>query len=114
MNFRAYVPIVPLLLLGLYGSPQQAHAEPPPILWYDLVRVIDGIEMNYQSPFLWIRYSITASATDTAKMRYCYKMDVRQSPNRTNGWVSAYNYSLNGWTQAYTPMTAADTAWCWQ
>jgi hypothetical protein len=114
MKFRAYIPAMLLVLTGTIGSVQQAHAETPPILLDDLSRVINGIELNYQRPFLWIRYTSAATPNDTAPTRHCYKMDTRQRPNKTYGWVSTYNYALNGWTQAYGVMTDADTAWCWQ
>jgi hypothetical protein len=114
MKLHIYMPILLLVLLGVNANQQKAHAEPQPILWDELARVINGIEVNYLRPYLWIRYSITTTPNGPAETRYCYKMDVRQRPYRTYGWVSTYNYVLNGWTQAYGTMIDAETAWCWQ
>jgi len=114
MKLHIYMPILLLVFLGVNANQHKAHAETQPILWDELARVINGVELNYLRPYLWIRYSTTTTLNGPAETRYCYKMDVRQKPYRTYGWVSTYNYVLNGWTQAYGTMTDAETAWCWQ
>ena len=114
MKLRIYLPILVLVFLGVSANQQKANAEQPAIYWDELARVVDRIELNYVKPYLWIRYSTTTTPDGPAESRYCYKMDVRQKPYRTYGWVSTYNYVLNGWTQAYGTMTDVEAAWCWQ
>lgn len=114
MKLQFYIPVLLLVFLGVNANQEKAHAESPPILWDELARVIGGIELNYQRPYLWIRYSTITAPNAPTKTRYCYKMDVRQRPQRTHGWVSTFNYVLNGWTQANGTLTDPETAWCWQ
>ena len=114
MKLHIYVPVLLLVLLGVNASQQKAHADLPPILLSELAHVIDGVELNYRDPYLWIRYSVIARPSDTTKIRLCYKLDVRQKPYPTQGWVSTFNYALNGWAQAFVTLTETETAWCWQ
>lgn len=114
MKLHIYVPVLLLVFLGVNANQQKAHAELPPILWSEFSRVIDGIELNYQEPYLWVRASMIMTLNSPTKTRLCYKMDVRQRPSPTQGWVSTFNYVLNGWTQLYGPLTVPETAWCWQ
>jgi hypothetical protein len=77
MKLPIYMPILLLVFLGVNANQQKAHAETQPILWDELARVIDGIELNYLRPYLWVRYSTTTTLNGPAETRYCYKMDVR-------------------------------------
>ena len=114
MKLRFYIPVLVLVFLGVNANQQQAHAELPPIFWSEFSRVIDGFEVNYRDPYLWIRSSLIITPTDPVKTRLCYKVDLRQKPYATQGWVSIFNYALNSWTQAYGTLTDSEKAWCWQ
>ena len=114
MKLRNYILVLLLVLLGVNANQQKAYVEPQPILWGELAHVIDGIELNYQGQYSWIRYSLIPKLNDPTKLRLCYKMDVSQKPHLTQGWVSTFNYALSGWTQAYGTLTDSEKAWCWQ
>lgn len=116
MKLHNYILALLLVFLGVNAGQQKAHAEPPPILVTELARVLDGVELNYQSPYLWMRYSIIFAPNDPTKtkLRFCYKMDVSGKPYATFGWTSAFNYTVNNWTQVFETMTNPEAAWCWR
>jgi hypothetical protein len=114
MKIRIYMLVMSLVFLGVNTNQQLAHAEPPSILWSELTHVMNGVEMNFQNPYLWMRYSVLMRPNDTVKTRLCYKMDTRRIAFPANSWTSTFNYVLYNWTPYYITMSDPEAAWCWQ
>jgi len=102
-----------IFALALLASPVMAGpiylSEPT----YPLI-LVGQVELNYEAPYLWIRFSTANDASSTKIMKYCYKVNPADPPAATNGWMTLFYYWLGGpWTSNMQPMSAADKAKCW-
>ena len=102
-----------LLLLSLLSFPVMAGpiylTEPI----YPLI-LVGQVELNYEAPYLWIRFSTAGDSSSTRITKYCYKVNPTTPPAVTNGWMTLFYYWLGGpWASNMQPMTAADKAKCW-
>ena len=102
------------LILFLFSSVARAEW-PQPISIIEPVYAfvpLQNIQLNYQPPYLWVRFSLK---TGVGPIAYCYKVNPTVPPAATNGWVSAFTYWSSGmWLPGAAAMTEADKAWCWQ
>lgn len=108
--------LIPLLLLTACWPllAQAALPDPIPIAQPTYAVIpLANIQLNYQAPYLWVRFRLLMG--DGSQVAYCYKVNPTNPPAPTNGWVSALQFwSTGAWLPVTTTMTAADQTWCWQ